>query len=52
MNLLLCILFSLALVDAGSCHIVAEIDLNAMCWFSFKMFPADKIVKRLLVFYC
>lgn len=44
-NLLLCILFRLALVDAGYCHLVAEIALNKMPWFSFKMFPADKIVK-------
>lgn len=50
--MLLRILFSLALVDAGYCHLVAEIGLNTMLWLSFKMFPADKVVKRLLVFYC
>lgn len=52
MNLLLCILFKLALVDAGYYHLVAGIGLNTMLWLSFKMFPADMTVKRLLLFYC
>lgn len=49
-NLLLYILFSLALVDAGYCHLVAEIGHNTKLCLSFKMLPADKVVKRLLVF--
>lgn len=49
MNLLLYISFRPAVVDAGCCHLAAEIGLNKIHCFSLKLFPADKLLKEMLV---